>query len=311
MSEPTFDVDQAEKEYNAARGQEDGPPTDEPGDGAEGAGATPPNDPPADRPDPPTYMSYEEWIEAGKDPDDFLGKRAFQARYDDIQDNKRLRKELKGLKTTVQQTMDTVNDWQQQERTKIRAELEADLNTAKENEDVEGAIDAQKALDEHDRKSTPASSSQAEHPTIVEFREGHPLIDHDSDDFNEEFNEDVEAFYNGMVQQLSHGGRKRLTDGQIKRALGKAMKDAAELHDIDLGGARRQPTESPRNSRGGGQGKQTRRTSRKPAAPKAEDFTIENPRNPRQGNAATEVRDMLKEKYGEEAAKEFERNLAR
>ena len=320
MSEAEFNIDAAQEQYEQARGgvSDDGPVDD------------PALDPDAIAVDeiegddlPPGFKSYEDYVADGGDPARYRGSQAFSDEHDRIEENKRLRKEIKGLNTTVQQTMDAVTDWQTQERTKIRKELEADLNTAKEAEDVDGAIAAQQELDKHDATpaaaAEPAEAQHEEHGAIMDFREANPLIDQGSDQFNAEFNADVEAFYNATAEQLSMNGRRQLTDKQIQRCLGKAMKEARDLH-ADL-------FESPRNNRQ--DGKQTRGKRRQGArdpAPKAENYVINNPRNPSQRNAASDVRDSIikaaekaaskagkspedQTKAGKEAGERFERSL--
>jgi len=301
MAETDFDIDAAADKFDAGKDLDaEGKPTGKAADADDGGGD-----------DPPGFKSYEDYVADGGDPDQYVGKQAYADRYENIQENKRLRKDVKGLQTTVQQTMDTVNEWQDRERERIRTELEGELHEAKENEDPNAALAAQKKIDDLD-ESEPAPEAQPEHNVIQEFREANPMLDGESDDYDEEFNADVEAIYNGMYQQLSYGGRKQLTDGQIKRALKRAMKEAEELHEMqppddDTG----KPGESPRNSRQRGNQRNNRRARQQQAKPRAEDFKIDNPRNPRQIDAATEVRDMIKEKYGDEAAENFEANLAR
>ena len=139
---------------------------------------------------------------------------------------------------------------------------------------------------------------------IQDFREANPMLDSESNDFNQEFNDDMEAFYNETYQRLSYGGRRKVTDGQIKRALNKALKDARELHEIEEPGNRADDRgESRRNTRRGTQRNQRRTQRSTNTPPPAEDFVIENPRNTRQVNAAPEVRDMIRKKAYEHAIK--------
>ncbi|MGI9251822.1 MAG: hypothetical protein ACR2PR_11630, partial [Pseudohongiellaceae bacterium] len=101
MSEPDFDIDAAENAYNEARGEE-----------APAADDTPPNHPEANAPaeeDPPGFKTFEEYVADGGDPDNYVGKKAYEQHYSRIQDNKALRGEVKGLQETVQQTMEATN----------------------------------------------------------------------------------------------------------------------------------------------------------------------------------------------------------
>lgn len=330
MSEAEFDVDAAEAEFDAAKAAR------EAGEEGEQAAAGAEDDAAGDggeREDPPTYMTHAEWVAAGRDPEDYIGKKAFQKRHDDIQDNKKLRRELKTIGQTQKQTMEAVQEWQSTERARVKAELEAELHTAKEAEDVNAAIEAQQKLD--NLEADPAPAAVPEHQVIQDFREDNPKLDRDSDDFDDEFTVDVEIFYNDRAQRLSRNGKRKLSDAQITRCLKQAMKEANELHEIedepapgaegDEGGR-----ESPRNKRPTGKQRSTRRPRNKAAdAPKAEDYDLKDrlTHNPRDGNAATEIRETIRQaaednarkngkddaaikKEGDEAATNFERSIA-
>lgn len=324
MSEAEFDVDAAEAEYDAARAAG---ADDDAGDGGDGGDGDRGGDKGGD---PPGFKSYDEYIADGGDPDMYRGKKAFEAEHTRIDENKRLRKDVRGLQSTVQQTMEAVTDWQTTERAKMRKDIEAELKTAKADEDLDGALDAQQRLDQLDDEPEAQPAATEEHTVIQDFREANPMLDSESDDFDQDFNDDVEAFYNGLYQQLSYGGRKKVSDGQIKRALKRALKEANELHEIEEPGQRTDDRgESRRNTRRGRQQRTNRRSpSQRSATPKAEEFVIENPRNQRQANAAPEVRDMINKtaykaaikagkseddakKAGDGAAQRFEESLAR
>ena len=298
MSEAEFDVDKAEAEYEAARADAG----DDPDDGGDGGG-----DDGNKGDDPPGFKSYEAYVADGGDPDQYVGKQAYEDRYANIQENKRLRKDVKGLQGTVQQTMDAVNTWQETERKKMRTELDQKLEKAKEDEDLDGALATQKEIDDlDDEPDPPAPTHQDEHPVIADFREANPLLDPDSDDYNEEFNDDVEAIYNSLYQQLTYSGRKKATDGQIKRCLKRAMNEAKQLHEMDEapdGNRDNNRGESRRNKRASRQQRTNRRSTQTTTTPKAEAYVIDNPRNARQANAAPEVRDMIHKKAYEHAIK--------
>ncbi len=301
MSEAEFDIDAAAGEFDA--GKDDLPLADVEELDADGNAIDPGGD---DL--PPGFKSFDEYVADGGDPDMYRGRKAYEAEHNRINENKDLKRELKGLKGTVQQTMDAVNEWQSTERKKIRTELEAELHEAMENEDPKAAVEAKEKLNELDDAPSPQPATGEESGVIQDFRAANPMIDADSEQWNEEFNADVEAFYNGMYAQLSYNGKKKLTDGQIKRCLKRAMREAEDLHDIEPPAGKADASargESPRNSRQPGQRQQRgRRTRQQQAKPRAEDFKIDNPRNPRQGNAAAEVRDMIKKTAEDNARKQ-------
>jgi hypothetical protein len=181
---------------------------------------------------------------------------------------------------------------------------------------VDAAIDATEKIAEHDRKEaakkTPAANDAPEEmEPIANFRTANPAIDPSSPDYNEEFNAEVELSFNTLVRR-AHDQKRTVTDAMINRWLKKSMKDATDLFgdDAPAAPAAPPPSESPRNQRPG-QGAGKRRQAGKPAEAKAENYQIENPRNPRQKNAASEIRDLIKDKYGDDDAKSFERSLSR
>ena len=308
MSED-FDVDAAGAQFDATRSQMsagDAPPAvddpviedDAPGGEAEA--------------NPHGHLSYQDWVDAGKDPDDYVGKNAYQGQHERIVDSRKLEKEVKGLKKTQQQTLEAIGDWQAQEQARIRAEIEAELRQAREDEDVDGAIEATEALKEHDakQKSRPGVTESAEEMgPIQDFRALNPAIDTTHEDFDPEFNAEVELAFNAMAKR-AYDQKLNVTDAMIKRWLKKSYKDATELFGDDAP-AVRAPAESPRNSRQSGQPGTKRRAAGKQADPRAESYVLEDPRNPRQQNAAAEIRDMIKSKYGDDDAKKFERSLTR
>ena len=279
---------------------------------------------------PPGFKSFDEYVSDGGDPDMYRGRKAYEAEHTRIDENKRLRKDVKGLQSTVQQTMDAVSDWQSTERDKMKRELQAELHTAKENEDVNAAIDAQQRLDKL-AEEPQRVQQDIEPPVIQQFREDNPMIDSASDDYDEEFNGAVEGFYNTIYNQISQNGHRRVSDNQVQRCLDKAMRDARDLHGLNEPNRTLTddpPTESPRNLRKRGQ-RQPRRQqqSRQPITARAEEFKIDNPKNGRDTSGAG-VRDMIREKafknarkggksevdatlYAEQETKRFEESLAR
>ncbi|MGI9251415.1 MAG: hypothetical protein ACR2PR_09470, partial [Pseudohongiellaceae bacterium] len=215
MSEPDFDIDAAGEQFDAGKDLDQSPK----------GGDNPPPDDDGNQATPPGFLGFQEYVDQGGDPDRYVGRTAYEERYANIQDNKQLKRELKTVRQSVQQTMEAVNDWQGQERDRIRTELEGQLHQAKEDEDVNGAIEAQRKLDQHDANDKPPAQQQRqEHPVIQEFREANVMLDHDAEEFDEEFNADVEALFNAKAGALSNGFKSPLKDGQIKRCLKQAVK---------------------------------------------------------------------------------------
>jgi len=314
--ETDFDVDAAGAQFDANRSQAEAPEGDPAGDPQDEGEASSEDDAPAAKEaNPHGHLSYQEWVDAGKDPDDYVGRNAYQQQHERIVDNRHLEKQVKQLTKTQQQTLDAIGDWQAQESARLRAELEAELHKAKEDEDVEGALEAQQALDEHDRKqkakpAVPAESDEL--PVIAGFREANPVILPGSDDFDPDFNAEVELAFNALARR-AYEQKREVTEPMMKRWLNKAMKEARDLFGDEAPAPKQDEPprgESPRNQRPGQQAPK-RRQGQKPREAKAEDFKIENPRNPRQQNAAAEIRDLIANKYGDEDAKNFEKSLTR
>ncbi len=308
MSEAEFDIDAAEAAYNEGREDAGDPPPADDGNIDDGAG------------DPPGFKTFEEYVADGGDPDDYVGKKAYERHHARIQDNKGLRDEVKGLRDTVQQTVDATNTMLEQSEARIRVEVEEELRQAKEDEDVSAALGAQKKLDDMDsakavRQQQAATTQQGEHPEIAAARQATPMLDATSDQFDAEFNEDVESIFNSYAQK-----GLTVSDSQVKRVLAVAVKEAKALHAEKF-----ESTRNNRQQQKGGE-RQQRRAAAGDQTPTAESYVIDNPRNPRQKNAAPEVRDMIREKAenaarkagksdaditkaGKEAATKFEKSL--
>lgn len=304
MSEAEFDIDAAEEAYNRARGQADEDEREQV-DEVDVDDPDPKHEPDDDPTHGDGHLSYEEYIEQGGDPARYKGKKAFNEERQRIEENKRLRRELKEIRETMRTTVDAVGEWRTEERKRLRAEIEADLLEARRNEDVDGAIKAKERLDEYDRQTREVPQQRREHPVIEQWREDNPLLDRGSDEFNEEFNADVEALFNSRASAMSDGFKRPLTEGQIKRLLKAATREARQLHDLD--DAAPDPDadagESQRNKRrAGGQGAR-RRANQREREPRAEDYVIDNPRNPRQRNAATEIADTVRKTAYQNAIK--------
>ncbi len=296
MSETNFDIDTAAAQFDAAR---QGPPADPPADPPQGEPAAADDGATQEDDTPPGFLTYDEWIDQGKDPEDYVGKKAYERQYNNIQENKGLKDELKGMRETVALTHESTQELIAQRDQEMRTEYEEKLRQAREDEDVDAAIEAQQALDQHDatveaKANKPAPAPQEPEP-IQDFRRSNPIIDPTSDQFDEDFTEDMTALYNTTAHRLSYNGTKQLTERQIQRALNQAMNEAKGLHADKF--------ESPRNTRQQNAGQQrTRRQTAAPAKARAEDFKIANPRNGRDTDASGTA-NMIRDKAYKGAVK--------
>lgn len=245
---------------------------------------------------PKGFIGYEEWVESGKDPKKYRGEDAYTAEYDRIQELKGVKGEISSLKETMSQVAQVNEEWRQTQVDNIRTEYEAKFNQAKEEGDIDAALDAQSKLNDLDQKKAASNQPQV-NPLISDFRKNNPLTDHSNSRFNPEYNADLENIYDGMVDKLTRGGQLAMTEPQIKRCLSLAKRDANSLHpDI---------FESPRNKR-----KTIPGSTRKAAATKTVDYRsrlkgIGNARNKNDTNAALDMYDLLLDKGGKEAADKF------
>ena len=56
------------------------------------------------------HITYEDWVSQGKDPDMWKGKKAFDAEYDRIQENKSLKSDVKDMKAAIDALTATFED---------------------------------------------------------------------------------------------------------------------------------------------------------------------------------------------------------
>lgn len=246
-----------------------------------------------DNQDPPGYMNHEEWIAAGKNPDDFRGKNAYKSQYDNIQDNKSLKNDVQELKGMLTDVVDAAEETRQQQAAAHKADLQAKLDEQMESMEPKEAIEKQREIDAIDT-SAPALKID---PVISTFIAQNPILDPDSSEFNADFAKDHISFHNAGAEAL--GGRTSpLSSGQILKVMNKAMEQAKDLNP-DL-------FKSSRNSRGGanrgGKGKGNQATG------KLSEYKIDDDSDPRNQNAATAMYEMIKKKSPEKA-EQFRKNL--
>ena len=237
---------------------------------------------------PPGFMNYEEWVAAGKDPADFKGENAYRAEFDRIQDNKHLKTEVKDLKTMVSQIVEYQDEVVARARQEGRQELEAELAEARENSDVDAALDAQNKLNALDAEAPTEASPPKKHEAVVRMMQAHPILDPDSDAYNEDYATDFAGLYNGWIGKLQASGQP-LTDKQIEKVWKASVKEAEALNP-DVVRSKKRGRQS-QGGAGGGGGTPSGGTT-------LANMTIES-RNPANRNAPSDVAKALKEKFGD------------
>lgn len=242
---------------------------------------------------PPGYLSHDEWIAAGKDPDDYRGKNAYKAQYDGIQDNKALKADIQGLKGMLTDVVDAAEQTRLNQAAAHKAELEAKLAEHLEMDRAKEAVATQNEINAIDDTPKPT----APHPMIANLITANPLIDQSSNEYNEEFALDFWSYHDAEVKALG-GHEKNLSDIQIKKLQKQSMAKAKELNPEIF--------TSSRNNRGG----TTRTTGGKKTDTqfKLSDYKIDDNTDPRNQNAATAMYEMIKAKSPEKA-EQFRKNL--
>lgn len=243
---------------------------------------------------PPGYLSYDEWIGKGKDPADYKGENAYKAEYDRIH-------EIRDLKSTMNQVVEGMNTWQQQQRDQMDQQIEqartdagAELAQAKEDDDLPAALQAQDKLNKLD--SQPSAKPVQVNPVISDFAKKNPIVDTESAQYDAEFHQDMIMIHNGKLDQLLGGDRARageLTQAQIERVQKLAFSQAKELHADKFTSARnRRPTPaspSQRSSNNSGN-----------ASTRLKDVAG-NARNSRDTSPANDIYELIKAKDPKQA----------
>jgi len=165
---------------------------------------------------PPGFIdNMEDWIAAGKDPDMFKGKKAYQAEYKRIQDNKELASTVKAMQATLKSTVDAIAQREEETAARHRKELEFALNRAKEDGDTDAALDAAEQL--HTLRNRPVSKESHIHPVLAEYIEHNPVL------MNEEVKEEFARLYNGKLRADGVGASDQLSEAALKGYAREAM----------------------------------------------------------------------------------------
>lgn len=176
---------------------------------------------------PPGFKSYEQYVKDGGDPDMYKGKKAYEAEKKRIDENKKLHAEVRDLKKSTDSIAEAMQEWQQSERDKMRKELEARFKEQKEAYDLDGALETREQLDslKKEEKKPPKLN-----PVIVQFTEDNPIINRDSEQFNQEFFDDMARLQAKKINAMSDNGGADLTNAQILKCTKAAYEEAKELN---------------------------------------------------------------------------------
>jgi hypothetical protein len=191
---------------------------------------------------PPGFLSYEDYIKAGKDPKKYKGEDAYKETHEYLQQIKSLKKDMRETTQAMNAAMD---DWKSTERARLKTELETELAQHKADGNVDKALEVKEQLAEIKQEERKGLLPQLP-PVIVDYIGENPMIDINSKEFDKDFFEDFKLVYDSEIARLTNGTGKGLSDRQITRALNKAYEEAEDLNK-----GSKVPVRSPRNDRQG------------------------------------------------------------
>ena len=204
--------------------------------------------------DPPGFMPYEDWVAAGKDPDDYRGKNAYNKQFDNIQENKELKTMLRENAEMLKEVTDTIGEQREQAYEQGRTALEEKLEQQKNDLDVEGALATKDALDNlPGKKNEDEPAERQVNPVIADFLTKNSITNRNSSSYDPEFYDAMARYHAHGVNELSQSGGGDLSDPQIEAIAKTAFNKAKTLFPDKF--------ESSKNSRPGVKPSRNRKTS--------------------------------------------------
>lgn len=252
----------------------------------------------ADR--PPGYVSYEEWVADGKDPDDWQGKNKYSQQYDLIQDNKEFKTELKELTGLMRSTVEATKDMQEQSYQRGLSEAQDNLNKAIDDGDVEAVIKAKDELTALNKQ--PRAQQPQVNPIHQQFFDANAVLDINSSQHDPEFKQEFARIYDGKLRADGVTQDQQLSDRAMKGYMNQAMKSAKALFPEKF--------ESPRNSRQNNQPVARRTISKQSSHDQMSKIKITT-KNPRDNSAYQDTYDTILNMKGggKEAAEAFAKRM--
>lgn len=248
------------------------------------------------------FMSYDQWVADGRDPDLYKGKKAYEDSKSTYESNRELKNELKATNEMFKTTMGSIEEWKAQQISDSKAELEAAIAQARENDDLDAAVDATNKLNDLNQAPVPQQPQQPQQrkPVIEDFLRSNPVLDESSSQYNADVFADMAQLQRVGVDNMSKQGGDDLTEAQLKRIITKAFNDAKSLHS--------EVFKSSKSSQRAPSG--SRKVAAQPKRDLGSDMksiklnTERTARNSRNVNAASDIYEMIKEK-DPEAAERF------
>lgn len=232
---------------------------------------------------PPGYVSYEDWVADGKNPDDWQGKNKYSQQYDLIQDNKGIKSELRGLNDLMRQTVDATTAMQEEKYNQGKIDAKSELDKAIAEEDINAVIAAKDKM----ANLTPPAATPQVNPVHNEFFSSNAVLDKSSSQYDPEFSNEFERIYHGKLQADGVMPGQMLSNQAIQGYMGLALKSAKELFPDKF--------VSPRNSRQAAKPTTKRAAPTKTAADNIKNIKVTT-KNPRDTNAVNDVYEAIKAK---------------
>ena len=204
-------------------------------------------------PNPPGFIdNIDDWVAAGKDPDLFKGKKAYEAEYERIQEIKDLKVSQDELKALMKTVVDASSDWKTQQQAQMNVQIEqaridatAELERAKEDTDIDAALAAQDKINNLNKPAAQPAPAQAQpRSEISDFVKSNPILDPNSTLYDSSVAATLAKAQNSAMDRLTGGDRDMpVTPEELKGSLAKAMSVVKELYPDKF--------KSPRNNRRG------------------------------------------------------------
>ncbi len=159
----------------------------------------------------------------GGDPDEWTGPAAFNRRYDDSQERKALKSQIKDMSSNVDALISSFEDQKKQAVEQALAEKKAELQTAISEGETEQAVELQNEINQMELQEAPKPQAAQEPAVVQQFRVNNPMFDQNSQDFNPTINAALEAAVNEQWVKASQNGKIQLTDETLSAILDASL----------------------------------------------------------------------------------------
>lgn len=169
------------------------------------------------------WKPFQEYVDAGGNPDMYRGATAFLQFHDAKKEGKDRLKEkdvkIEGLEAKIEDFAKMMVEWKKSQKDAMRKELEADLKKADEDLDTKAYHEAKTKLAELEDDDEPeAPQERQENDIIVNFRQENPMYDYNSPDFDPEVNEWLEGRVNNRLIAAANAG-SNVTEAFLQKVI--------------------------------------------------------------------------------------------